>query len=227
MPACILLYNVQYLDTTEMDGKMKDIADYINTYSKLMHTLTSGAQGLADAITADARIFKNFSEVCTAIAYNSEEEDGDDFVRQFGLSIGSFSVNTSRNGDALLVQVKEPLEQQERTLQSIKAALLRHKTLKNNFIVRAADKILCEKIEQKDPANLSKIEDSRNSRGAVLTAKQEYLDASGALLDNFESVQASWVYEVVSTAKSLCEVEVAACQKNGHVLADLLDELTD
>ena len=219
------MYDAQYVDTTDMDDKMKEIADHINTYSKLMNTLTSASAKFVESTTAEALIFKSCSEVCIAIGYNSEEEE-ESFIRQFGLSIGSLSVNFSRNGDALLVQVKEPLEQQARTLQSIKAALLRHKTLKNNFIVCAADQKLCHKIELKDPTNLSKIEDSRKSREAVLHAKQEYLDTSGSLLDNFERLQAARGYNVVSTAEALCEVEVAACRKNGHVLADLLDELS-
>jgi hypothetical protein len=221
----IILFMVQYLDTAEMDDKMKEIEDYINTYSKAMQKVTSAAASVADKTAASAVIFRTFSEVCTAIGSNCDDED-DEFIRQFGLFLGSLSVNMSRNADEQVVKAKEPLEQQARTLLSIKAALQRQKAHKKNFIACAADKILCEKSEQKDPANLSKIESSKNSRGAVLTAKQEYLDASRSLLDNFDRVRDARVYDVIATAEALGGVELEACEKNGHVLADILDELS-
>jgi hypothetical protein len=222
---CIVLC-MQGLDTTEMDEKMKVIEEYINTYSKAMQRIATAATGLADRTATSGRVLEKLSEVCSAIGSNCEDED-DEFIRQFGLSIKTLSSNVSSNADNQLVNVKEPLERYYRTLLSIKSAQQRQHALKNNFIATAADKIMTERAEQKDPANLSKIEKSRNSRAAVLLAKKEYIFASDNLVANFERMKECRIFEIAAIAKSLVELEVASCRKNADVLADLWDELSD
>ena len=221
----MLLFDSQYLDTSEIDSQVKDIEEYISLHSKLMQKLSRTAGDFTKKSMLSARILKSFSEVCTAIGSDCDDED-DEFIRQFGLSIGSLSLNMSRNADDQMVRVQEPLEQQSRTLLSITSALQRQKSLKKKFIACAADQILCEKAEQKDPTNVSKVESSRNSRALLLTAKNEYLDVSKSLLQNFDTIKESSMYDILAIAEALCDSEVTSCEKQGHVLADLLDELT-
>lgn len=218
-------HGTQYLDTAEMDDHMKEVECFVQANTKSMHRLALAAADLADKTSVDARVLKTLSEVCTAIGSNCEDED-DEFMRQFGLSIGSFSLGISRSADEQVVQVKEPLEQQARVLLAVTEALRRQKKLKSNFVACAADAILRQKAEQKDPANVSKIESSRSGRAAVVSARKEYLEASQALLHSFDSLREARLGEVLAAAEALGEVELSVCEKQGHVLADLLDELT-
>ena len=207
-----------------MDTRIQEIDDYIAASSSKMQQLTLASTGLVEKTVASARIFNSFSEVCMAISSNSDEEY-DDFMRQFGLSMRSYSINMSRNADEQLVKVKEPLEQQNRMLSSIKSTVRRQKSLKQNFVKCGADQVLCEKMEQKDPNNKYKVDSSQNSKEALLKAKEEYTQASDALLDSFEKVKGSRMYEIVGIATAMCNLEIESCEKNGHVLADIYDEL--
>ena len=130
------------------------------------------------------------------------------------------------NSQNKLVRVKEPIEQYSRTLLSIKAALKRQNEVKKAYIAASANHIMSENALAKEPHAMEKIAKAEQTKENLDAAEAEFNSTSKHLVENFDKIKQSRVYEIVQICESLVEVELETCKGSRDVLADLLEDLS-
>lgn len=220
------------VDTSEVDEKMKVIADYVTEYTKGIKRITDAATCLANECVTEANILEDASGNSkllgekVLIARGVEEDPEATVFIQFGVALTALAGQLHNNSQQKIIRVKEPIEQYSRTLLSIKAALKRQSDLKKAYVAASANHVLSEKDLAKEPHAMDKISKAEQTKELLESAEQEFNDTSQALVDNFEKVKQARVFEIVQIAEALVEVELESTRASRNVLADLLDDLS-
>mmetsp|Transcript_10779 Transcript_10779/g.19967 ORF Transcript_10779/g.19967 Transcript_10779/m.19967 type:complete len:375 (+) Transcript_10779:57-1181(+) len=220
------------VDTSEVDAEMKTITDYLDSYTSAMKRISQAAGSLANESIEDAKTLEELSSNSkllgekVLIARGVEVDPEATVFIQFGVALIAMAVQLNTNSRNKLVRVKEPIEQYSRTLLSIKAALNRQNEVKKAYIAASANRIMAENALAKEPHAMDKISKAELTKEELEAAEAEFHSTSKALVENFEKIKQSRVYEIVQICESLVELELETCRGSRDVLADLLDDLS-
>lgn len=220
------------VDTSEMDEKMKDISDYVTSYTSGMKRISEAAGHLAAESVDEAKTLDSLSSNSkllgekVLIARGVVEDPEATVFIQFGVALTALAGQLNANSQNKIVKVKEPIENYSRTLNSIKAALKRQNDVKKSYLAAAANHQLNENALAKEPHAMDKIARVEHSKEVMEEAEKEFKSTSQALLNNFEKVKEDRIYEIVHIAESLVELELDTCNGSKDILANLLVDMS-